>query len=311
MPTPLSRELDPYSKAVTAAADAVGPSVVAIEVEHADGRAGGGSGFVYTDDGFILTNSHVVHGAADVAVTLPGGRRCQAAKVGDDPHTDLAVLRVLAPELVPAPVGDSSALRVGQLVVAIGNPYGFQWTVTAGVVSALGRSLRSRSGRLIDGIIQTDAPLNPGNSGGPLVGAGGEVVGVNTAVVLPAQGICFAIPSATVRWVAARLMKDGVIRRSFLGFAGQDVRVHRRLVLEHGLPGEGALLVAGLEPGGPAERAGVREGDLVLGFDGRPVEGIDDLHRLLTEEAAGRSVELRLLRRGRPVTVRVAPELTR
>jgi S1-C subfamily serine protease len=303
--------LDAYSRAVTAAADRVGPSVVAIEVENPQGQRGGGSGFVFTNDGFLLTNSHVVHGAADIEVTLADGRRFQAAKIGDDPHSDLAVLRILAPDLVAAPLGDSSTLKVGQLAVAIGNPYGFQWTVTAGVVSALGRSLRSRSGRLIDGIIQTDAALNPGNSGGPLVDSRGQVIGVNTAIILPAQGLCFAIPSSTVLFVSQRLMRDGVLRRSVIGVAGQNVELPRRLVLQHHLEGAQAVLVAGLEPGGPAEKAGLREGDVVLAFGGRPVTGIDDLHRALTEEAAGTSVTLSLLRDGRRVSLDLVPELSR
>jgi S1-C subfamily serine protease len=310
-PLPDPTLLDAYSKAVTAVADRVGPSVVAIEVESPGGERGGGSGFVFTNDGFLLTNSHVVHGAADIEVTLADGRRFQAAKIGDDPHSDLAVLRILAPDLVAAPIGDSSALKVGQVAVAIGNPYGFQWTVTAGVVSALGRSLRSRSGRLIDGIIQTDAALNPGNSGGPLVDSRGQVIGVNTAIILPAQGLAFAIPASTVLFVSQRLMRDGVLRRSVIGVAGQNVELPRRLVLQHRLQGAHGVLVAGLEPGGPAEKAGLREGDVVLTFGGRPVRGIDDLHRALTEEAAGTSVALSLLRGGHLVGLDLVPELSR
>lgn len=303
--------LDAYSKAVTSVADAVGPAVVAIQVEDLQGRRGGGSGFVFTKDGHILTNSHVVHGAADIEVALADGRRFQAARIGEDPHTDLAVLRVLAPDLVSAPLGDSAALKVGQLVVAIGSPFGFQWTVTAGVVSALGRSLRSGSGRLIDGIIQTDAALNPGNSGGPLVDSRGSVIGVNTAIILPAQGICFAIPAGTARWVADRLMRDGVIRRSVIGVAGQTVELPRRLVLQHGLPKPHAVLVAGLEPGGPAENAGLREGDLILSFGEAPVSGIDDLHRALTEEAAGKSVTVTVLRDGGVRSLDLVPSISR
>ena len=303
--------LDAYSKAVTSVADAVGPAVVAIAVEDLQGRRGGGSGFVFTKDGHILTNSHVVHGAADIEVALADGRRFEAARIGEDPHTDLAVLRVLAPDLVSAPLGDSAALKVGQLVVAIGSPFGFQWTVTAGVVSALGRSLRSGSGRLIDGIIQTDAALNPGNSGGPLVDSRGAVIGVNTAIILPAQGICFAIPAGTARWVADRLMRDGVIRRSVIGVAGQTVELPRRWVLQHGLPKPHAVLVAGLEPGGPAEKAGLREGDLILSLGEAPVSGIDDLHRALTEEAAGKSVTVTVLRDGGLRTLDLVPSISR
>ncbi|HXX93680.1 MAG TPA: trypsin-like peptidase domain-containing protein, partial [Planctomycetota bacterium] len=218
---------------------------------------------------------------------------------------------ILAPDLVPAPIGDSSALKVGQLAVAIGNPYGFQWTVTAGVISALGRSLRSRSGRLIDNVIQTDAALNPGNSGGPLVDSRAQVIGVNTAIILPAQGICLAIPASTVLFVSQRLMRDGVIRRSVIGVAGQNVELPRRVVHHHGLPDPRAVLVVGVEPGGPAARAGLREGDVVVEFGGRPVLGVDDLHRALTEEAAGSPRSLAILRDGRRVSLDLVPELSR
>ena len=309
-PAPDSALLDAYSRAVTSVADRVGPSVVAIEVENLRGQRGGGSGFVFTADGHILTNSHVVHGAADIGVTLADGRKFQAAKIGEDPHTDLAVLRLLAPDLVAAPLGDSAALKVGQLVVAICNPFGFQWSVTAGVVSALGRSLRSQSGRLIDQIIQTDAALNPGNSGGPLVDSRGAVIGVNTAIIVSAQGICFAIPAGTARFVAERLMRDGVIRRSVIGVAGQNVELPRRLVLEYGLKGAHGVLVAGLEPGGPAEKAGLREGDVLLAFGEARVTGIDDLHRALTGEAAGKTATVTVLREGGLESVDLVPQLS-
>ncbi|MBI3857895.1 MAG: trypsin-like peptidase domain-containing protein [Planctomycetes bacterium] len=307
--------LDAYSQTVMRVAEKVGPAVVSIEVEASrrSGRQGrgGGSGFLFTPDGFILTNSHVVHGAADIEVTLTGGRRFQGALIGDDPQTDLAVVRILAPDLSAAPLGDSAALRAGQMVVAIGNPYGFQWTLTAGVVSALGRSLRSQSGRLIDNIIQTDAALNPGNSGGPLVNSRGEVIGVNTAVILPAQGICFAIPSATAQFVAQRLIRDGVIRRGWIGVGGQNVALHRRILFLHGLSGDGGVLVQGVDSDGAAARAGVRDGDVIVSFGSQRINGIDDLHRLLTEEAVGKTVKLGVLRQDERTELDLTPELAR
>src|SRR6266581_3517096 len=259
--------LDAYSKAVVQAAEGVGPSVVNIEVRRRDGRRqGSGSGFVFTPDGFVLTNSHVVHRADRVEVTLSDGRRPDAHVVGDDPDTDLAVVRVYAPQLHPVRMGESKSIRVGQLAIAIGNPYGFQCTVTAGVVSALGRSFRANTGRLIDDILQTDAALNPGNSGGPLVNSRGEVIGVNTAVILPAQGICFAIGVDTAKLVAGWLIKDGKIRRSYIGVGGQNVKIHRRVVRFHGLPVESGLLVVSVEPGSPAQKAGLQEGDILVEF---------------------------------------------
>jgi S1-C subfamily serine protease len=312
-PTPDQNLLDTYSQAVINVAEKVGPAVVAIEVDPSprSGRQGrgGGSGFLFTPDGFILTNSHVVHDAADVEVTLTGGRRYQGALIGDDPQTDLAVLRILAPDLSFAHLGDSTRLRAGQMVVAIGNPYGFQWTLTAGVVSALGRSLRSQSGRLIDNIIQTDAALNPGNSGGPLVNSHGDVIGVNTAVILPAQGLCFAIPSATAQFVAQRLIRDGVIRRGWIGVGGQNVSLHRRVLLRHTLPGEGGVLVLSVEPGSAAARAGLREGDVITQFGTERVNGIDDLHRLLTEDSVGTAATLGVLRRDEKAALEITPDL--
>ncbi len=302
--------LDAYSRAVVGASEKAGPAVVNIEVmklAERRSRGGHGSGFAFTPDGFIITNSHVVHGADLIEVTFPDGRRFPADPVGDDPETDLAVVRVAASGLPAAALGDSASLRVGQLVVAIGNPFGFQCSVTAGVVSALGRSLRSASGRLIDDVIQTDAALNPGNSGGPLVDARGRAVGVNTAVILPAQGICLAIPIDTARWVAARLMRDGRIRRGWLGVGGQRVALPRRLMDLHGLTAETGVQVFTVEPGSPAEQAGLREGDVIVTFNGRPVAGVDDLHRMLTDEQVGARADLAVLRGGRKFDVAAVP----
>jgi S1-C subfamily serine protease len=312
--------LDAYSRAVTSAAERVSPSVVYIEVQHkvkergagarrspAEGR-GSGSGFVFTPDGFILTNSHVVHGAMKIEVTLPDGRTCQAQLIGDDPDTDLAVIRINAPNLLPAQLGEAQKVRVGQLAIAIGNPYGFQYTVTAGVVSALGRSLRARSGRLMDDVIQTDAALNPGNSGGPLVNSRGEVIGVNTAMILPAQGICFATSIDTAKFVAGRLIRDGRVSRSFIGLAGQNVPLPRRLVRYYNLAVESGILVISFEGDSPARSAGLLEGDVIIGFDGQPVAGIDDLHKLLTEERIGRGTSLTFIRRTEKLNLEVVPQ---
>ena len=311
--------LDAYSAAVTAAAERVSPSVVNVEIrQRPDNRQpspsrpmelrGSGSGFVFTPDGFILTNSHVVHRASRLGVTLPDGRSFEAHLIGEDPDTDLAVIRVTADGLVPATLGDSKSIRVGQLVVAIGNPYGFQCTVTAGVVSALGRSLRSHSGRLIDDVVQTDAALNPGNSGGPLVTSRGEVIGVNTAVILPAQGLCFAIAINTAKHVAGLLIRNGKIRRGHIGVAGQNVTLQRRLVHQHSLAVTSGILVISLEPKGPAHRAGLREGDVIVAYGSHPVASIDELHRLLTEEQVGTKIELTFLRSGEKLTLEVVPE---
>jgi S1-C subfamily serine protease len=313
--------LDAYSAAVIGAAERVSPSVVNINVRQArrsqprrpgpGEERGSGSGFVFTPDGFVLTNSHVVHSASRIEVVLSDGRRCAADLVGDDPDTDLAVIRISAPDLIAAPIGNSSRIRVGQLVVAIGNPYGFQCTVTAGVVSALGRSLRSSSGRLIDNVIQTDAALNPGNSGGPLVTSSGEVVGVNTAVILPAQGICFAIASNTAQFVASRLIRDGRIRRGYIGVGCQDVPLPRRVARFHGLSSESGVLVVSVEPDSPAQRAGVQEGDVITALDDQPVAAVDDLHRLLTEKRVHVATEVTLLRRLAKVTLDVVPAESR
>ena len=290
--------IDAYSRAVISAVEVVSPAVVRIDgVRRSDGRsrgsqdapgAGSGSGFVITPDGFVVTNSHVVSGAAELRVTGSDGQHHRADVVGDDPDTDLALLRVTQNGHLPfVTLGDSNGVKVGQVAIAIGNPYGFECSVTSGVVSARGRSLRARSGRLMDDIIQTDAALNPGNSGGPLVTTRGEVIGVNTAMILPAQGLCFAIASNTVRFVVSRLLRDGRIRRSYIGVAGQRVPLPRRLMLHHRLTAPSGIRVMSVEPGSPAAAAGVREHDIIVAFDGQPVTGVDDLHRLLTEERIG------------------------
>lgn len=306
--------LDAYSKAVISACSRVNPSVAKIDVVHGTKRGerqGSGSGFLFTPDGFLLTNSHVVHRAAKIEVLLSDGRRFSAEMVGDDPDTDLAVLRIHGSNLVPVLFGDSQAVCVGQLAIAIGNPYGFQCTVTTGVVSALGRSLRGQSGRLIDNVIQTDAALNPGNSGGPLVNSAGEVIGVNTAVILPAQGICFAIAINTAKYVAGQLIKDGKVRRSYIGLAGQNVPVLRRLAYAHHLSVDNGVLVISIEPDSPALAAGLREGDLIVGFDELPVSGIDDLHRYLTEGRVGMKTSLSVLRGTDLIRVAIVPAESR
>jgi S1-C subfamily serine protease len=301
--------LDAYSQAVIGAAEKVSPSVVNIEVSTADRRrSGSGSGFVFTPDGFLLTNSHVVHGASKIEVTLLDGRRGEAQLIGDDPETDLAVIRINAPNLMSVAFGDSNKIRVGQLAIAIGNPYGFQYSVTAGVVSALGRSLRSGTGRLIDNVIQTDAALNPGNSGGPLVNSRGEVIGVNTAVILPAQGICLATAINTAKFVAGQLIKEGRVRRSYIGVAGQAVPLHRRLVRYHNLAVETGILVVSTEPGGPSSKAGVQEGDVIVAYDDLPIASIDDLHRLLTDQKVGVKSNLTVIRRNEKLTLIITPE---
>jgi S1-C subfamily serine protease len=317
--------LDAYSRAIVDVAETVSPSVVKIEAElpappaparqrrpgppgpREDNPTGSGSGFVFTPDGYILTNSHVVHGARKLSVYLNDGQKLPAALVGDDPHTDLAVIQVSAPGLVPARFGRSEDLRVGQLVVAIGNPFGFDCTVTAGVVSALGRSLRSQSGRLIDDVIQTDAALNPGNSGGPLVNTRGEVIGVNTAMIRPAQGICFAVAMRTANFVVSRLIHDGRIRRSYIGVGGQDIPLHRRVQRYFDLPDESGVMIVSVEPGSPAATAGLRDGDIIVRLGEQPIARIDQLHRLLTEEQVGQPQVLTLLRGREQITATVIP----
>ena len=301
--------LDAYSRAVIHAVDTVGPAVVKIDAER-----GGGSGVVFTPDGLVLTNSHVVHRASRLTMTLADGRSFRADVVGSDPDTDLAVVRatVAAGASLPwASLGDSRGVRVGQIAIAIGNPYGFHHSVTAGVVSALGRSLRSQSGRLMDDIIQTDAALNPGNSGGPLVTTRGEVIGINTATILPAQGLCFAIASNTARFVVSRLLRDGRIRRSYIGVAGQNVPVPRALARANQLAVSSGVAVMSVEPNSPAMTAGVRDGDIILAFAGEPVTGIDDLHRRLTEDRIGIAAPLMILRRGERRQLTIIPAESR
>ena len=307
--------LDSYSRTVARVVEQVGPTVVNIRVHHANSArqpgsesGGSGSGFVIAPDGFILTNSHVVHGAGRMEVTLADGRVFAAGLAGEDPETDLAVIRINASQLVHAHLGDSKSVRVGHIAVAIGSPFGFQQTVTAGVVSALGRSMRSQSGRLIDNVIQTDAALNPGNSGGPLVNSRSEIIGVNTAIILPAQGICFAIASNTAEFVAAWLIKEGRIRRSWIGVAGQNVPIHRRVVRFHRLGVDYGVLVVGIEPGSPATRAGLREGDVIVAFAGEPVAGIDELHRHLVAQAIGIPSPITVIRHTEKLDLVVTPE---
>jgi S1-C subfamily serine protease len=300
---PDDRELlDAYSRAVIAAVEMAGPAVVRIEA----GR-GGGSGVVFTPDGFVLTNHHVVEHSGLVRVTLPDGRESEGSLIGRDADTDLAVLRIEGSPLPWARFGDSRQVRVGQVAVAIGNPYGFEHSVTAGVVSAVGRSLRAQAKRLIEDVIQTDAALNPGNSGGPLVTTQGDVIGINTAVLAPAQGLCFAIASNTARWVASRLIRDGRIRRSYIGIVGNQIPIPRALARMNHLAVESGVGVASVAAGSPADTAGFREADIVLAFDGHPVGGIDDLHRLLSEDHIGVPSAAIVLRAGQRRQLTVIP----
>src|SRR2546421_7033300 len=310
--------LDEFSRTVVSAADRVGSAVVNIDIkqrlesQRGPREVGGsGSGFVIAPDGFILTNSHVVHAANQSAVSLPDGREYSGQLVGDDPATDLAVIRIDATPLPHVRLADSENLRVGQVAIAIGNPLGFQASVTAGVISALGRSMYSQSGRLIDNIIQTDAALNPGNSGGPLVNSAGEVIGVNTAMIRPAQGICFAIASNTAKLVAGWLIRDGRIRRGYIGVAGQNVPIHRRIVRFYGLPLETGVLVVSVEKNSPAKRAGLREGDLIVAFDSQPIGSVHDLHKVLVGEQINVSASLTIIRHTERLDVRILPTESR
>jgi S1-C subfamily serine protease len=306
--------LDEYSRTIVSAANRVGPAVVNIDIkQRLNSRrgprevGGSGSGFIIAPDGFILTNSHVVHDANQIAVSLPDGREYPALLVGDDPDTDLAVIRIDAPHLAHVRLADSENLRVGQVVIAIGNPLGFQASVTAGVISALGRSMHAQSGRLIDNIIQTDAALNPGNSGGPLVNSAGEVIGVNTAMIRPAQGICFAIASNTAKFVAGWLIKEGKIRRSYIGVAGQNVPIHRRVVRFYNLPLETGVLVVSVEKNSPAEKTGLREGDLIVAFNAKPLGSIHELHKMLMGEQIGVQSEITIVRHTEKFALAITP----
>ena len=304
-PTPVPGEdqalLDAYSRAVIDVVERVGPAVVRLDVKAGGGppRGGPGSGGVVAPDGLVLTHSHVGGAANEVKVSTVEGRSLSARVVGDDPDTDLALVRVDAAVTLPAAVlGNSKPLKRGQMVIAIGNPLGFESTVTTGVVSALGRSLRSRSGRLIDDVIQTDAALNPGNSGGPLVSSRGEVVGINPAVIMGAQGICFAVASNTATFVLGELVRHGRVRRAYIGIAAQQFTLSRRRRHAAALAQESAVMIASVEPGSPADRAGLVAGDIILSLDGVSVTGAHDLIRLLAGEKIGRSVAMELLRNG-------------
>ena len=320
--TDATSPMDAYSRAVIHAVETVGPAVVRVDVARRpvapsarrnraagvqEPEQGGGSGLVFAPDGFILTNSHVVDQAVRVGVTLPDGRKVAADIVGDDPDTDLAVLKVSALDLEAAAFGDSSTLVPGQLVVAIGNPYGLQHTVTAGVVSALGRSLRARTGRLVDNIIQTDAALNPGNSGGPLVNSRGEVVGVNTAMIAGGQGLSFAVPVNTARLIIPALLREGRVRRSYIGIGVQDVPLLRRVQRYFRLEATSGVLIVSIEAGGPAAGSGLRDGDIIVALGGQAVSGADDLHRLLTEELIGRPVTVEVLRGSERAQLTIVP----
>lgn len=310
--------LDAYSRAVIGSSEKVSPAVVHIKVESKQSRrrpafprrnpqGGSGSGFIVSPEGFIVTNSHVVNRATNIEVDLPDGRNFQAELIGDDPATDLAVIRVYSDKLEHLTLGDSHKLKVGQLVIAIGNPYGFEYTVTAGVVSALGRTLRSRSGRLIDNVIQTDAALNPGNSGGPLVNTQGEVVGINTAIILPAQGICFAVASSTAKYVVSKLITEGQVRRGYLGIAGQVINLPLRVINYNRLSVKSGILVQHVEADGPAYNSEIEEGDIIIGFGRRRVANMEDLYKSLNEKTIGEKLSIEVLRHGFRQTVQVIP----
>jgi S1-C subfamily serine protease len=291
--------LDAYSEAVTGAFERAGQAVVHISLKNASGRGGSGSGFIVSADGLIFTNSHVVHGAKSVEVSLANGQRAAARMIGEDPDSDIAIIRTDGDlDASPLQLHDSKSIRPGQLAIAIGNPLGFEQTVTAGVISATGRSLRAKSGRLIDDVIQTDAALNPGSSGGPLVNSQGRVIGVNTAVIMGAQGICFSVASNTALYVMTQILLHGRVRRAVLGIEGQQTVVPRHIARYAGIDQAQGVRVIKVIAGGPADRAGIRSGDLILAIDNAPVQGIDDLLRVLNHERVGQEAKVALLRKG-------------
>lgn len=308
--------LDAYSQTVVGVAQKVSEAVVHINVDN-PGRPGrqpagrrdngSGSGFIISSDGYVVTNSHVVTGARAISVNLQDGREFAAKLIGNDPATDVAVLQINGDNLASVRFADSDRLQVGQIAVAIGNPYGFQYSLTAGVVSALGRTLRSESGRLIDDVIQTDAALNPGNSGGPLVNSRGEVIGVNTAVILPAQGLCFAVASNLAQYVVGKLIIDGKVRRGYIGISGQVVRINKRMQEYIGVNNPSGVLIQQIEPDGPAYNSELRSGDVIVAFNNENINSIDDLHKKLNENSIGQQVELRIIRNKRKERIRVIP----
>ncbi|HLP93462.1 MAG TPA: trypsin-like peptidase domain-containing protein [Saprospiraceae bacterium] len=311
--------LDTYSRTVSGVARQVSGAVVHLKVQKPQPQnarqtqapnqqnGGSGSGFVISTDGFVVTNSHVVNGASHIEASLPDGRSFHARLVGDDPSTDIAVVKIDGDNLTPTRFADSSTLQVGQIAIAIGNPFGFQYSVTAGVVSALGRTLRTQTGRLIDDVIQTDAALNPGNSGGPLVDSFGQVIGVNTAVILPAQGLCFAVASNLVKYVVGKLILEGRVRRGMLGIGAQAVPLPAKWLNALEIPTKGGIQVQAVESGGPADQAGLRAGDIILQFEGRPVDTIDALHKALDESTIGRNISLWILRDGQLKSLAAVP----
>jgi S1-C subfamily serine protease len=300
--------LDAYSRAVTTAVARVSPAVVKIDVRDGRSLGGSGSGFVFTPDGLVLTNSHVVRTANQITLTFPDGATANAMRIGDDPDTDVAVLRTDHLLTPPAVLGNSRDLRVGQLAIAVGNPFRFQFTVTAGVVSALGRSMRASSGRMMEEIIQTDAALNPGNSGGPLVDSNGRVIGVNTATIMGAQGLCFAVGIDTAKYITSQILWHGHVQRSWIGIAAQNVRLPRRIVYVYKLPAPSGVMATSVEPESPAGKAGLREGDIILSFAGESISAIDELHRLLSADRVGKRQPLMALRGISVLDLTVTPE---